>query len=107
MSNSNNNRSEEEYKTTRKERQVIKTFASKLRSVKRQMLLQEAGVTSNSSLDDFRKLLYKITATDNLHDSQCDTWASSSFSSNDGFHEEGPGAGSWTSLSSLHEDSSE
>jgi hypothetical protein len=102
MSNSNNNRSKEDYKTTSKERQTIKTFASKLRSVKRQMLLKEAGVTSNSPLDDFRKLVFKITATDNFHDSQDDTWASSSFSSsnNNGLHEESPGCGSWTSSSS-------
>jgi hypothetical protein len=106
MSNSNNkDRSEEEYKITRKERRVIKTLTSKLRSVKRQMLLKEAEVTSDSSVDDFRKLIFKITATDNLHDSQRDSWASSSsFSSSDDLHEEGTGAGSWTSLSSLHEE---
>ena len=108
MSDSNNNRSDEEYKTTRKDRQVIKTFTSKLRSVKRQMLLKEAEVASNSPVDDFRKLLLKITATDNFHDSQRDSWDSSSFSSNNGLHEESPGAGSWTSSSSsLHEDSSD
>jgi hypothetical protein len=106
----NTNRSvQEEYKTTHKERQVIKTFASKLRSVKRQMLLKEAQATSkNSPVDDFRKLLLKITETDNLHDSQRDIWASSSFSlsSSSGGHPEEEGAGgSWTSSSSnLHQD---
>jgi hypothetical protein len=111
MCNSNKNCSEEEYETTCKERQAIKTLTSKLRSVKRQMLLKEAEVTSNSPMDDFRKLLLKITATDYFHDSQRGSWDSSSFSSDSGLHEEeGPCAGSWmhgpwtSSSPSLHED---